>query len=132
MEFPLKKAAPAIIILTSLILLAYVANYAMGVMEVATDHSLSPNRRANEAWRVWVVLPSLVTTILGLIYFRTQGHDRLIVFLFLGLLIMLLVLVVMLFTASGAGTGEFLMRKVLLPITAVTSVFLVYRFFATR
>lgn len=132
MEFQLKKAAPAIIIFASLLLLAYVINYALGVMEVATDHSLPANQRATEAWRAWVVLPSLVTTTLGLVYFRKQGHDRLVVYLYVALLILLLVLVVMLFTGSGFGAEESLMRMALLPVTAVTSVFLVYRFFATR
>lgn len=130
MEFQLKKAAPAIVIITSFLLLAYAVKYALGIMEVATDHSLQPQQRAAEAWRVWVVLPSLVTMMLGLTYFRKQGHDRLVVYLYLGLLIMLLVLGAMLLTNSG--TEESLMRMALLPVTAVTSVFLVFRFFASR
>lgn len=132
MEFQLKKAAPAIVVVTSLLLLAYVVNYGLGVMEVATDHSLSPSQRATEAWRAWVVVPSLVITALGVTYFRKQGHDRLIVYLFLGLMIIIIVLVLMLLMASNLGSKDSLMRTVLLPVTAVTSVFLVYRFFATR
>ncbi len=132
MEFQLKKAAPAIVIITSLLLLAYVVNYGLGVMEVATDHSLTPSRRATEAWRAWVVFPSLVITVLGITYFRKQGHDRLIVYLFLGLMIMLVILGVMLFLASNLSTEDSLMRKALLPVTAIASVFLVYRFFANR
>lgn len=132
MDFQLKKAAPALIVITSLLLLAYVVNYALGVMEIATDHSLSPDRRANEAWRAWVIIPSLVISVLGTVYFRKQGHDRLVVYLFLGLLIMLVALVVTLLAAASPGTREMLMRSVVLPVTAIASVFLVFRFFKTR
>lgn len=132
MEFQLKKSAPAIIVACSLLLFAYVVSYVLGVMEVATDHSLSPDQRAREAWRSWVVLPSVVTSMLGLVHFWKQGHDRLVVFVYLGVLILVLILGVMSLVSSGWLTEGTPMRLVLLPVTAVTSVFLVYRFFAKR